>query len=90
MRRPRVHKHPLGIVHGDGSSTGIPKDTLCSSEGWVVSTRAISQALEAFGRCDARDLQAVREHWQDEEGNRFDRWVEFLRTAEGAGGLQVW
>lgn len=90
MRRMCHDMETLGMLQADGSSTGIPKETLCSSEGWVVSTQAISQSLEAFGTCDAEDLQAVREHWQDGEGNRFDAWIEFLRLAEGGGGLQVW
>lgn len=70
---------------------GIPAHKFGSNDGWLVTPLDIRGALEALKRADADLVAKVRAEWTDEDGgNNFDRWIEYLQRAQQHGGFRVW
>lgn len=73
---------PTNHDHGEGP---IPGYKFCSNDGWHVTERECSEAIEAWESFDEQARQGIAE-----ENPWFARFVEYIEVASRNGGFKVW
>ncbi|MBE1485203.1 hypothetical protein [Plantactinospora soyae] len=62
---------------------GIPAFKLRSSDGWLVTTREIDEALAAYAQVPAEERASL------EDDSKWVSWLEWLALARERGGFQA-